>query len=164
MARPFLSPGKKALGEETAASLAAAIGKRLVGATITPPQDRGSGGSTRSLERGSSGSVTGDESRDARRPADTVTALIGAHRKKRTKEIRSRAAGVKACHPPTEKSIRCACFRFHQWGSGWDAQNASPTLSCPCGRVHHRGKGGPLDGSEWYDHNGQRKPCPGQEA
>ena len=28
----------------------------------------------------------------------------------------------------------------------------------------HLGKDGPVRGSEWYDHNGRREPCPGQEA
>lgn len=164
MTQPFRSLVKKALEEETAASLAAPMRERFVGATITRPHDRRSGGSTLSLERGSTGSMTAEEPRGVRRPADTVTVLIDADGKKRGKRIRSRAAGVKACHPSTEKSFRCACFRFHQWGSGWNAQNAPPTLSCPCGRMHHRGEGGPLTGSEWYDHNGQRKPCPGQDA
>ena len=108
--------------------------------------------------------MTGNEPRGARRRADTVTVLIGADGKKQRKGIRSLAADEKDCHHSTENSFRCACFRFHQWGSGWDAQNASPTLSCPCGLVHRRGKDGPERGSEWYDYAGRRKPCPGQEA
>ncbi len=71
---------------------------------------------------------------------------------------------MKACHHSKEESFRCACFRFHQWGSASNAQIGPSTLSCPCGRMHRRGKDGPVRGSEWYDHNGGRKPCPGKEA
>jgi hypothetical protein len=108
--------------------------------------------------------VKGDEPRGARRSTDAVTARIRVAGKKQSRGIRSRGADVKACHPSTEKSFRCACFRFHQWGSALDAQIGPSTLLCPCGRMHRRGKEGPVRGSEWYDHNGRRKPCPGQEA
>ena len=120
---------------------------------------------------GSSSSVKGDEPRHARRDTAAVTVLPRTGGTKGSRGIRSRGAGVKACHHSAEKSFRCACFRFHLWGSPshdlWgfpsDVQ-IGPTLSCPCGRMHRRGKDGPVRGSEWYDHNGRRKPCPGQEA
>ena len=108
--------------------------------------------------------MEGDEPRGARRNTDTVTAPLRADGKKRSRGARSLDAGVKACHHSTEKSFRCACFRFHQWGSPSDVQLGPSTLSCPCGRRHRRGKNGPVRGSDWYDHNGRRKPCPGQEA
>jgi hypothetical protein len=72
---------------------------------------------------GSSSSLKGDESRGAQRNTDAVTAHVRADGKKRSREIRSRGAGVKACHHTGEKSFRCVCFRFHQWGSPSDAQN-----------------------------------------
>ncbi len=108
--------------------------------------------------------MRGDEPRGARRNTDAVTAPLRADGKKRSRGIRSPGAGVEACHHSTEKSFRCACFRFHQWGSPSDAQIGPPTLSCACGRTHRRGGDGPERGSEWYDHNERRKPCPGQEA
>ena len=94
-------------------------------------------------------------------PVQEVAARLGGT--KGSRGIRSRGADVKACHHSDEKSFRCACFRFHLWGSPSDVQ-IGPTLSCPCGRMHRRGKDGPVRDSEWYDHNGRRKPCPGQEA
>ena len=47
---------------------------------------------------GSSSSVKGDEPRGARRDAAAVTAPTRADGKKRSRGIRSRGAGVKACH------------------------------------------------------------------
>ena len=113
---------------------------------------------------GSSSSLKGDESRGAQRNTDAVTAPIRADGKKRSRGIRSPGGGVKACHHTGEKSFRCACFRFHQWGSLSDAHNGPSILSCPCGRMHRRGEDGPVRGPERYDHDGRRKPCPGQQA
>ncbi len=108
--------------------------------------------------------MKGDEPPDAQRNADAVTAPIRADGKKRSRGIRSPGGGVKACHHTRETGFRCACFRFHLWGFPSVAQIGPATLSCPCGRMHRRGKDGPESGSEWYDHNERRKPCPGQET
>jgi hypothetical protein len=81
-----------------------------------------------------------------------------------TLTARPRSAGVKVCHHDSEPSFRCACYRFHQWCSVTRVRVGPLTLSCPCGRIHRRGKDGPVSGPQWFDHNGHRKPCPGQEA
>ena len=77
---------------------------------------------------------------------------------------RPRRGRAKACHHDSEPDFRCACYEFHQWRSVTEVRIGPLTLTCPCGRIHRRGKEGPVSGSEWFDHNGHRKPCPGQEA
>jgi hypothetical protein len=59
--------------------------------------------------------MTGDESQVLAN-TDAVTAPIRANLKQRSGGIRSRGAGVKACHHSSEKSFRGACFRSHPWG------------------------------------------------